>query len=195
LKNGKHDEFHDLIKQNPTHDLNEPIDRTNNRMLIYAVSNAKLNFVQTLIQHGADIHLNQNGCEPLYWAVHECATYHAFHRDKQHEHEQLLEKLGKYHDIIKYLLDCGANCDSKGPNGNTALMAFCEWHHRKSVRHIMKDIVILLLDHDSDRTTTRSSDGFTLDQVARANRNDEIADCILNHQQLPDTKGAQMEDM
>jgi len=179
MHDDKLDQFIKLIEQNPSYNL----DQTDNydTLLHRAIELAKLEFVRALVSHGANIHFNDHG-DALRRAAYWCAVYHSYNNN-----EQLLKKMEEYQKIIMYLLESGANCNTIGVNGDSSLTVICRWSHPAESKIIMKQIVMLLLDHGADRNFVRS-DGHTAEREARDHLNDDIADCIRDYQPVM-TKG------
>jgi len=112
----------------------------------------------------------------------------------QYWHEN--KESGKTHFavMIKYLIECGADCNLRDESNNTPLMLLC---HRDSIlteSSIKENIelVELLLKHGADHKLVDDS-GQTAEQIARLNHHESIADAIMNYQDIPDTKGVIQE--
>jgi ankyrin repeat protein len=175
-----------LIELNPGYHIDSIVN--NETLLFRAVKLCKLKFVQILVSHGADIHLPScDKGDALRKAVYYCAC-----QSWNVKGQELLKRMQEYYDIIIYLLDHGANCNSRGSGGDTSLTVICDYRCYKKRMHIVKKIVTVLLDNGADRDLL-TRDGLTAEQAARKKSNFEIADCIRDYQPEPVTKGCYME--
>jgi ankyrin repeat protein len=181
-----HARFSELIEMNPGYDLNSIV--TNETLLFKAIRSCKLKFIQILVSHGADIHLPFNdGGDALRKAVFYCVC-HAYDLDDQ----ELLKQIREYQDIITYLLEQGANCNSRGSGDDTSLTVICRYDHSQKGIPIIKQIIIQLLDYGADRDLL-THNRLTAEQAARKYSYGEIADCIRDYEPEPVTKGCYME--
>jgi len=188
LRTNEFDTFSDLIEKN-NGDLNTRYGYT---LLQMASMNGQVEFVRSLIQHGADIRFDgREDGDALYRAVFGCASNHEL--SDTPENEQKIKDLQKYYDTIKYLLESGADCNSVESYGNTSFIKAC-WYHYEGIKHIMKSIVELMLKHGANRKF-KTQFGYTAEDVARKNSNDEIADCIRDYNDVPDSKGVQEQNI
>lgn len=136
-------------------DMNKPSleDESGYTLLHYAVTNAKLNLVQLLIEHGADVNLkNSRYLGPLDYAF--------FSRTKD------------TYDVYKLLLEKGADCKAADDSGITPL-------HRALRSQPLKTIK-LLVDHGADMTALHLNGMTSLHQVSQ-NSHVDVVQFVLDH--------------
>jgi len=186
-------EFKKLINERH-HEIDLNLNLSGIDILLYtAASNAKLEYVRVLVNNGADIHLDIHG-NALRRTVDRCVHIDIYYHESSDGF--MMTKLQQYYDTIVYLLESGVNTNSVGSDGDTSLMVICKWNYREMVIPVMKQIIMILLDHGADRSKV-TPEGLTLtyEQVAREQSNREIADYIRDYESVPGSKGVQMDDV
>jgi len=153
-------------------------------LFVICVDNCILECMRVLSNHNININAQtQNGNSAL-----QCACWH--YRISCNNDEKK-----KYGQIIKYLIDCGANCNLKENDPCSPLFLLCRKHIMVDDSHT-KDIIEIagmLLDHGANRNDTDDK-GKTAEQLAREQNYKLIADAIRDHETIPDTKSYIPED-
>jgi len=173
------DQFNQIISCHQSINLNAQIEDNSDKdtLLHVAAKSGKIEFVKMLIGHGINIHAkNKNSNDALYSLTYGCRFGHVSNYNMRH-------------DIIKYLIDAGADVLTPGMSGRTALMNVCRWKPNDKYYDLVvhKEIIGMLLDHDSDRSI-QDVDGCTMEELARR-ESGLIADYVRDYQQIEYIKG------
>jgi ankyrin repeat protein len=176
---------HEIIKSNPSINLNAIYNRTS--LLCCAARRAQFEIVKLLVDNGAAVNdKSLDECfqyDTIYAAVTKYLSECIY---GEHEPEKSY-KCQQCYNIIKYLLEHGANCDSVGPLNKTLLMEACGYSGGDRGYQFVINIVQLLLEHGANRDLVNDN-GVTAEQIAMQRSNLEVAEYIHNYQQI-DTKG------
>jgi len=182
------DHFCTLIKQNPGIDLNMIYDG-HEPLLITAVNMWGYKYIPVLVANGANIDYvdrSQNN------ALLNASVMPIWNVSPT--------RVSQCYQTIKCLLECGADCNSRGDKGRTALMNICRFSMSRIIDDIddiddidqysIHNIIDLLISYGADRDLV-DKQGQTAEQLARLrrNNNDDVADYVRDCQPLPDVKG------
>jgi len=223
--------FRNLIELNPGINLNAIYKQSmmgSMNLLCQAVMCGQLDNVKLLVDKGAEMNqktpVNPIQCDALYYAITQYKypfTTNQSSRASIGKNSPWPERLDRYYDIIKYLLDHGAivNCDSinpevtptatygsyqadyqhrhmhwdnRCPGNTTALMTICGFHHDSYAQYHMHKLAQLLLDYGANRDLV-NDDGETAAEIAHQYGNFELEGMIRDYQPV-ETKGCHMDD-
>jgi len=190
MNNLQQSTFNSLIKNNKADKLNQFLIKMhnlninlNNQMignytiLTLAAQYGHIDCIRALVSHGIDIDgLNESGSTTLGYL---CWYFRILQSD---------DDVNKNVEIIKYLIESGANCNIQGYELNTALIYMCNFNGIDVETRI--ETVKLLLDHGADRDLINEY-GQTAESFARGNGFDYIADIVRDYvpDEVPETKG------
>jgi len=195
------DQFIELIKQNPgcgaQLDSMIPMATKDTTLMHIALKDAKIDFVRALVENGASLHIKPslNGHDSLYEAIYRYILYvkhgHVTHNDSE---EQAKQRREQFYNIIVYLLGSGANPNTQDKYKWPILMWMCSEYNGDKVKHIIKNIAALLVDHGMIIDTEIRYDGLTLEENAKNRNNGDIIEYVMNYQPEPITKGHYCDD-
>lgn len=126
----------------------------NERLLLAALQTMDTNIVEQILEQGVDmatlastelgvqvfIAAADTGFKHLVTTLYECGV--PIDCEDQHGYTALMRATAGYHDIVRLLLDEGAEVNRRNMNGETALLLAIQYGH--------EDIVKMLLDSKAD---------------------------------------------
>jgi ankyrin repeat protein len=142
--------------------------------LVSASGAGHIDVVKLLIDKGVDVNAKSNdGWKVIMYA------YPAHPRLTDGRHMDMtalmLASIAGYIDVVKLLIDKGANVNAKNNNGWTALMLVSQIAHQMS--HI--DLIELLIDKGAD-VNAKSNDGWTALKLAKKIRHSTVVQILRN---------------
>jgi len=192
IRNNDLDSLRNFIIKHPGIDINSPMHAIVTQSVFiensgfteiwgtplqHAVLCNKIECIKMLMEHGANVNINNYGEMSALTCAIEVFESTPFSK---------LERQKLYVEIIEFLILAGADCNfQKLPYDTTPLMTLCVCLYKpdKSVTKIID----LLLSHGTDRSIMNSK-GQTAEMIARES-SVMIADYIRDYEQLPGTKG------
>jgi len=211
LNHDEFDQFVELIKQNPgcgaQLDSMIPLEEDTTLMHI-ALRKAKIDFVRALVENGASLHIKTalNGHDALYEAIYRYVSYvkyehlthvkyeHMTHTNKEQAKQQAKQRMDQFYNIIVYLLGSGADPNTQDRYNKPILTWMCSEYRDDGVKHIIKNIATLLVDHGMIIDTERRYKGVALEEYASNRDNGDIIEYVMNYQPEPITKGHYCDD-
>jgi len=193
LNHDEFDQFVGLINQNPGcgDQLNLIIE--NDTLLHRAIRYAKINYVRALVQNGASMNVRRgiDGFDALFQAVYMCAVGCSRFEDIQDDKSKMdaVKKIIEYCHIVVYLLESGADPNTVDSNGDPLLILLCSRRYDNKIKHVIKRIVTVLIDHNIDVNTKTVYNGYTIEFICILTPNHDLLDHIQDYQPVMITKG------
>jgi len=126
-------------------------DDTGKSGLMYACKNCNMELVKYLIDHGADINCVDDDMMTTLHFLIENLTMITGQQNESEEDWNENEKVKEIFEIIKYLIENGADVDTVNDYGQTILMFACKSNHLKMVQYLVeKGIQINATDNNND---------------------------------------------
>ncbi len=151
-------------------DLNAK-DRNGITALMLAAANNHPDITKLLIDHQADLSLQDNSgwtatMKAVYQGNIECVKILVDRSKEELDRALLIAALAGHQDVVRVLLNHGAEVDTRAADGRTALMLASAKNH--------KDVVDALLKAGADPSLT-DQNGLTAEKLASANNFQEVA--------------------
>jgi len=178
IYNDQDDAFITLLKASPNIDLDTIISYGTDyhkkvTLLQIAAWLGKFDCVVELVRHGVNIDFeNSNKLTALYFAT----DYYRMLNDPA--------KIQSHYQIIKYLIESGANCNIQGTSLDwSPLMNICVRTDIHPRNEYGEELIKLFIDHGADANHIKTAETYL-----RENHHDKWVNFIRDYQQIP-TKG------
>jgi len=189
----KYTKFIKIIESNPMCGPQLDTVIKDDTLLHLAIRNTQLEYIKALIKNGASMNIktNQKGHDALFEAVAHCidCCHNLWKFHVESNKVSAIQQMEQYYDIIVYLLESGADANTINHKGQTLLALICAQRHDDRVKHIIKNIVSLLIDHNIDVDIEIEYDGKSIQSNCLSNGNADVLDHIMNYKPGPITKG------